>query len=104
MPALRERAEDIPLLAEYFLKTFAKAHGKQIRGFRLGFLHALTGHSWPGNVRELQNVIERSLVLADGDGPLGVSDLPRTCRGWPSRKKYRMVLFMNQFGPFVVSW
>jgi len=81
MPALRERAEDIPLLAEYFLRTFAKAHGKQIRSFRLGFLHALTGHSWPGNVRELQNVIERSLVLADGDGPLGVSDLPQDLQG-----------------------
>ncbi len=77
MPALRERTEDIPLLAEYFLQMFAKAHSKQLRGLTLGFLHSLTSHNWPGNVRELQNVIERSLVLADGHERLGVKDLPQ---------------------------
>ena len=82
MPPLRERAEDIPLLAEYFLKTFAKAHNKQLHGLTLGFLDALTGHSWPGNVRELQNVIERSLVLADGNERLGVKDLPQELQGF----------------------
>jgi DNA-binding NtrC family response regulator len=82
MPALRERAEDIPLLAEYFLKTFARAHNKQLHGLTLGFLDALTGHSWPGNVRELQNVIERSLVLADGNERLGVKDLPQELQGF----------------------
>ena len=81
MPALRERAEDIPLLAEYFLNTFAKAHKKQVHGLTLGFQHALAGHSWPGNVRELQNVIERSLVLADGNERLGVKDLPQDLQG-----------------------
>src|SRR6266852_1566807 len=80
-PALRERAEDIPLLAEYFLNTFAKAHKKQLHGLTLGFLHALSAHSWPGNVRELQNVIERSLVLADGNERLGVKDLPQELQG-----------------------
>src|SRR6185437_7965211 len=55
MPALRERAEDIPLLAEYFLKAFAQAHNKRLNGFTLEFLHALAEHHWPGNVRELQN-------------------------------------------------
>jgi DNA-binding NtrC family response regulator len=77
MPPLRERAEDIPLLAEYFLKSFAKTHHKPVRGLTLGFLNALAGHSWPGNVRELQNVVERSLVLGDGDEHLGVKDLPQ---------------------------
>ena len=81
MPALRERAEDIPPLAEYFLNTFAKAHKKQLHGLTLGFLHALSAHSWPGNVRELQNVIERSLVLADGNERLGVKDLPQELQG-----------------------
>ncbi len=76
MPPLRQRGEDIPLLAEYFLRTFAKAHSKPARGFTPGFLSALSRHSWPGNVRELQNVIERSLVLADGNEHLGVRDLP----------------------------
>jgi len=86
-PALRERAEDIPLLAEYFLNTFAKAHKKQLHGLTLGFLHALSGHSWPGNVRELQNVIERSLVLADGNERLGVKDLPQELQGFVSQEE-----------------
>ncbi len=76
MPPLRERAEDIPLLAEYFLRMFAKAHRKQLHGLTAGFQQALAAHGWPGNVRELQNVIERSLVLADGNERLGVKDLP----------------------------
>src|SRR3989454_5749560 len=55
MPALRERGEDIPLLAEYYLRVFAKAHNKRARAFTPGFLSALARHGWPGNVRELQN-------------------------------------------------
>ena len=82
MPALRERVEDIPLLAEYFLKMFAKAHKKQCHGLTLGALHALAGHNWPGNVRELQNVVERSLVLSDGHERLGVKDLPQELQGF----------------------
>jgi DNA-binding NtrC family response regulator len=80
MPSLSERKEDIPLLAEHFLRTFAKAHGKAARMFTPGFLSALARHSWPGNVRELQNVIERSVVLANGNEYLGVSDLPEELR------------------------
>ena len=76
LPALRERCEDIPLLAEYFLRMFARIHKKQQRSMTPGFLSALSRHSWPGNVRELQNVIERSLVLANGHERLGVDDLP----------------------------
>jgi DNA-binding NtrC family response regulator len=77
MPALRERAEDIPLLAEYFLKMFAATHKKQARALTPGFLRALAGHGWPGNVRELQNVVERSLVLADDNAYLSGKDLPQ---------------------------
>jgi DNA-binding NtrC family response regulator len=80
MPSLSERKEDIPLLAEHFLRTFAKTHGKAARMFTPGFLSALARHSWPGNVRELQNVIERSVVLANGNEYLGVSDLPEELR------------------------
>jgi DNA-binding NtrC family response regulator len=76
LPPLRERAEDIPLLAEYFLRVFAKTHQKQQRSMTPGFLSALSRHPWPGNVRELQNVIERSVVLANGQERLGVDDLP----------------------------
>jgi DNA-binding NtrC family response regulator len=76
MPPLRERSDDIPVLAEYFLRTFVKAHRMPPRSLTVGYLSALAGHDWPGNVRELQNVIERSLVLSDGNGLLGVEDLP----------------------------
>ncbi|MGA2475960.1 MAG: sigma-54 dependent transcriptional regulator [Terriglobia bacterium] len=75
LPPLRDRTDDIPVLAEYFLRTFASAHGKYIRGMSPGFLNALASHPWPGNVRELQNVVERSVVLADGQR-LGIEDLP----------------------------
>jgi len=80
MPSLGERKEDIPLLAEHFLRTFAKTHSKAARRLTPGFLSALSRHSWPGNVRELQNVIERSVVLANGNEYLGVSDLPEELR------------------------
>ena len=81
MPPLRQRLEDLPLLAEHFLRVFAKEHNKRARALTSGFLAALAGHNWPGNVRELQNVIERSLVLANGDVQLGVQDLPQELRG-----------------------
>lgn len=81
MPSLRDRKEDIPLLAEHFLRTFARAHGKVARAFTPGFFGALSQHTWPGNVRELQNVIERSVVLANGNEYLGIGDLPENLRG-----------------------
>jgi two-component system response regulator HydG len=75
LPPLHNRTDDIPVLADYFVRRFASAHGKDIRGVTPGFLNALASHSWPGNVRELQNVVERSVVLSDGDR-LGIEDLP----------------------------
>jgi DNA-binding NtrC family response regulator len=75
LPALRERRSDIPLLAEYFCRHFAQIHEKNVRGLSPRFLSALASYDWPGNVRELQNVVERSLILADGD-QLNVEDLP----------------------------
>lgn len=80
MPPLRDRKEDIPLLAEHFLHMFAKTHKKAVRAFTPAFISALTQHSWPGNVRELQNVIERSVVLANGNEYLGIRDLPEQLR------------------------
>ena len=80
MPALSERKEDIPLLAEHCLRIFAKSHNKAARRLTPGFLSALSRYSWPGNVRELQNVIERSVVLANGSEYLGVDDLPDELR------------------------
>jgi transcriptional regulator with PAS, ATPase and Fis domain len=75
LPPLRERRDDIPLLAEYFIRQFAEIHQKTVRGFTPGFISALVRHEWPGNVRELQNVIERSLILCEGT-QLATQDLP----------------------------
>lgn len=67
MPALRERADDIPILIDYFIARFAARMGKRITQIDRRTLDALTQYSWPGNIRELQNVIERGVILADGD-------------------------------------
>jgi DNA-binding NtrC family response regulator len=66
LPPLRERPEDIPLLAEHFLRTFAGQTGKRIEGYSDEAMAALCEHPWPGNVRELQNAVERAVVLCRG--------------------------------------
>jgi formate hydrogenlyase transcriptional activator len=67
MPSLRERTADIPLLVKYFIDRFGKKAGKKYRTIDKRTLKLLQAYSWPGNVRELQNVIERSVILSDGD-------------------------------------
>jgi len=67
LPPLRERREDIPLLAEHFLCRAATASGKGIKGLTPEAMEALLRHPWPGNVRELENVVERAVTLMVGD-------------------------------------
>jgi len=67
VPPLRERAEDIPLLVEYFVARFAKGSGKNIRKIGKRTLEQLSAYHWPGNIRELQNVVERAVILSEGD-------------------------------------
>jgi formate hydrogenlyase transcriptional activator len=67
VPPLRERGEDIPLLVEYFVARYAKEAGKNIRHISKRTLDQLKHYHWPGNIRELQNVIERAVILGDGD-------------------------------------
>ena len=74
VPPLRDRAEDIPLLAEHFVAKYAKLRDKNVTGLSQEAMEVLTGHDWPGNVRELENVIERAVVLARG-GAIGPADL-----------------------------
>ncbi len=82
VPALRERREDIPLLAQHFLDSFAEKNRKQIKGFTPQAMDRLVRYDWPGNVRELMNAIERGVILCRGDYvsemdfPLSVSDVP----------------------------
>ncbi len=67
MPPLRDRREDIPLLARHFLKMFAKKNRKQINGFTPQAMDRLLKYDWPGNVRELMNAVERGVVLSRSD-------------------------------------
>ena len=67
LPALRERQEDIPVLAVHFLKKYAEEMGKKIKGFTTEAMEKLMRYPWPGNVRELENVIERTVVMIDDE-------------------------------------
>jgi len=67
VPALRERREDIPLLAQHFLKLFAEKNRKPLQGFTPRAMDRLLRYPWPGNVRELMNTIERGVVLCRAD-------------------------------------
>jgi transcriptional regulator with GAF, ATPase, and Fis domain len=67
VPALRDRVEDIPLLVEYLVDRYAKKAGKRIRSVSKNTLDLFQGYLWPGNIRELQNVVERAVVLCDGE-------------------------------------
>src|SRR5262249_57598421 len=65
VPALRERADDIPLLVEYFIDRYARKAGKTIRRVNKRTLDRLRSYPWPGNVRHLQNLIHPSVILSD---------------------------------------
>jgi len=75
LPTLLERSQDLPVLIDHFMRNFAKAHGKQIRGVSPAARRRLLAYNWPGNVRQLRNFVE-SMVVVDCDGLLDVDDLP----------------------------
>lgn len=75
IPALRERREDIPLLAEHFLQRFHQEYGKRTLGLSDKALEACLHYSWPGNIRELENVIERGIILTDPNESISVPAL-----------------------------
>jgi DNA-binding NtrC family response regulator len=77
LPPLREREGDVRLLAEEFLRRFAKEQQKEIAGFSEGAMEYLTTYRWPGNVRELKNSIERAVILARSDSLETADLLPR---------------------------
>jgi DNA-binding NtrC family response regulator len=80
LPALRERAGDIPLLVDQFLQRAAEDAGKHVEGFDREALACMQQYPWPGNVRELENVVERAVLLAR-QPQLGIEDLPPQLRG-----------------------
>ena len=79
VPPLRARREDIPLLADAFLKHFAQANGKKITAIEPAAMQALAGYDWPGNIRELRNIIERIVVLTN-DSLIRLQNVPEDIR------------------------
>lgn len=82
MPSLRQRREDIPLLAEHFLQRFAARNRKAVKGFTPQAMDLLIHYAWPGNIRELENAIERAVVLLTGEY-ISERELPLTIAGQP---------------------
>ena len=66
LPALRERREDIPALANHFLAMYGRQYRSEVRGFDTNAMEAMSSHAWPGNVRELDHVIQRGVLMASG--------------------------------------
>jgi len=95
VPPLRERREDIPLIAQHFLKMFAERNHKSIKGFTPQVMDRLLKYNWPGNVRELMNAVERGVVLSrsdylnEGELVLALRDheLPEEASSWKALKE-----------------
>ncbi len=90
LPSLRERSDDIPLLASHFVNKYAAKNRKEIRGLTDEALDALSTWRWPGNIRELENAIERSVVLCRSD-VIGIEQLPSHIRPEGTGSSRRLV-------------
>jgi len=100
MPALRERREDIPLLAEHFLAEFSGSLGRKPPAISAEACTCLVDYDWPGNVRELQNVVERAMVMGIILWPDSARDLPNAlthASGAPSGAKPGYARAVQQF-------
>ena len=87
LPALRERKQDIHLLAAYFLNKYAEQEGRKIESISTDALDLLMAYNWPGNVRELENAIERAVVLSTGP-EISAKDLPAAVRSLGEKRIY----------------
>ena len=87
LPPVRERKEDIPLLAAYFLDKYSKQEGKEVVDISPDALELLMAYSWPGNVRELENAIERAIVLATSN-EITAKDLPAAVKSLGEKRIY----------------
>ncbi|HOA14684.1 MAG TPA: helix-turn-helix domain-containing protein, partial [Myxococcota bacterium] len=87
LPPLRERVEDVPLLAQHFLSRFAERNRKDVRLISREATELMMAYDWPGNVRELENTIEHAVVLTRGD-TIRVEDLPDLIASDSSVKQY----------------
>ncbi len=94
VPPLRERREDIPLLAATFLHEFSRENGKQVEGFDPRSRQALYAYDWPGNVRELRNCIESAVVMSSGKF-VTIDDLPPGPRSAQEKKEIHLPAFCS---------
>ena len=81
VPSLRDRDGDVPLLADFFLRRFAKQNRRQVQGITPECMDVMNRYPWPGNVRELENAIERGVILMRGEY-LDVAGLPIAIQRW----------------------
>jgi DNA-binding NtrC family response regulator len=95
LPLLRERGDDIPLLARYYLESFGGKYQRPIMPWASDFVPALLAHSWPGNVRELRDAMERLALLAHGPNLTAV-DVQQCC--------VNAVLEDNADGDHQIAW
>jgi two-component system response regulator AtoC len=86
IPPLRERPDDILLLARYYLEEFNRKFSKKIRGFSKEAEYILKAYTWPGNVRELKNIIERVMILQKSGNTLTADDLPAEIKVAPDQR------------------
>jgi two-component system response regulator AtoC len=94
IPPLRERKEDIPILAYYFLEEFNKKYNTDVKGFSKDALEALINYSWPGNVRQLQNVVNEACIIAFAKGQfIELNHLPKEITG--IEDKHAMIFDYN---------
>ncbi|MGG7517770.1 sigma 54-interacting transcriptional regulator, partial [Allorhizobium undicola] len=95
IPPLRERRDDLPLLADHFLRQFRLRHGRHVRGLTRRAMDALLAYDFPGNIRELQNMIERGVIFAEPDGQI---DLQHLFTGSETRSAKPENLALNRLG------
>jgi DNA-binding NtrC family response regulator len=86
LPPLRYRASDVPLLVTAFMNSYSRELGRRVRHVEPAAMERLKEHDWPGNIRELRNVIERAVLLAEGDS-IRLENLPRELQGTDGRRE-----------------
>ena len=82
VPSLRERAEDVPLLATHFSRRYCQRNNRRAPTFHPDALQIMKAHRWPGNIRELHNLVERLIIMCDGP-VIGPADLPELTKSVP---------------------
>ncbi|KAB2877759.1 sigma-54-dependent Fis family transcriptional regulator, partial [bacterium] len=96
VPALRDRKDDIPLLANHFLKKYAGKNGEALKKLSEDYLNELTGRDWPGNVRELENMIERWVIMSSGN-KIDVNSTAQTLSGNRNGTNGKGMPFLSHF-------